>query len=265
MPFRNSGPILSVIIPAYNEADRILPYLSSVTSYLDRRGHLYELLVVDDGSQDDTVARVEAFCAGASPVRLMRLPRNTGKGAAVRTGMLEARGELRLLADADGATPIEELERLQSRLQKGADIAVGSRSLASHDRRFCVHARWHRTVLGNCFNGIVRRLGIDGISDTQCGFKLLRGSVARDLFSVGRVNGYGFDLEILYIAQRRGYRIEEVPVNWRDQPGSKVHVLRDGARMIRELLAVRHHYRHGYYARMDMVHVVRSHRPQAFT
>ncbi|MGH7231589.1 MAG: dolichyl-phosphate beta-glucosyltransferase, partial [Nitrospiraceae bacterium] len=236
-----------------------------VTTYLGQRGHTYELLVVDDGSQDDTAVRVETFRMAEPALRLIRLPRNTGKGAAVRTGMLEARGECRLVADADGATPIQELERLESRLRKGADIAVGSRSLASHDRRYCVNARRHRTILGNCFNGIVRHLGVNGIFDTQCGFKLLRGTVARDLFSVGRVNGYGFDLEILYIAQRRGYRIDEVPINWNDQPGSKVHVFRDGFHMLCELLAVRHYYRHGYYAQMDMVHVMRAHRPQAFT
>jgi dolichyl-phosphate beta-glucosyltransferase len=265
MPFHKTHPILSVVIPAYNEADRILPYLTSITSYLNQRGRAYEVLVVDDGSHDDTALRVEAFRVDEPAVRLIRLPSNTGKGAAVRMGMLEARGDLRLIADADGATPIQELERLESRLRHGADLAVGSRVLASQDRRYCVHARWYRSVLGNCFNGIVRRLGVHGISDTQCGFKLLHGTVAQDLFSVGRVNGYGFDLEILYVAQRRGYRIAEVPVNWNEQAGSKVRIVRDGMQMIRELLAVRHHYQQGYYAQMDMVHLMRSHRPQVFT
>ncbi|HJU06837.1 MAG TPA: dolichyl-phosphate beta-glucosyltransferase [Nitrospiraceae bacterium] len=265
MPFHLPHPNLSVVIPAYNEAERILPYLTNITSYLNRRGQPYEVLVVDDGSHDDTAVRVSAFRLDEPAVRVMRLPRNTGKGAAVRMGMLEARGDLRLIADADGATPIEELERLESRVRHGADLAVGSRSLASQDRRYSVNARWHRSVLGNCFNGIVRRLGVNGISDTQCGFKLLRGTVARDLFSVGRVNGYGFDLEILYVAQRRGYRIAEVPVNWNEQAGSKVRIVRDGMQMIRDLLAVRHHYQQGYYVQMDMGHLIRSHRPQAFT
>ena len=232
-------PQLSVIIPAYNESTRILPYLTSITAYLARRGGPHEILVVDDGSQDDTVRRVEEFLIDQPAVRLVQLSRNTGKGAAVRTGMMAARGDLHLLADADGATPIYELERLESRIGYGVDIAVGSRVLGSHDNRFSVRARWHRAMLGNVFNRIVKRMGIKKITDTQCGFKLLRRTVARDLSSVARVNGYGFDLELLYVAQRRGYHIDEVPINWVDQPGSKVRIVRDGFRMLCELLEVR--------------------------
>lgn len=239
---------LSVVIPAYNESARILPYLTEITAYLGQRSKPYEVLAVDDGSRDDTATVVEKFGTGAPAVRLLRLPQNTGKGCAVRSGMREAQGELQLIADADGATPIQELERLEAGISNGADIAIGSRFLASHDSRYTVKARWHRTVLGNTFNQIVRRLGIHGITDTQCGFKLFRKAVAKDLFSVACVNGYGFDLELLYVAQRRGYRIAEIPVNWSDQPGSKVRVLRDGLRMLLELLAVRSNYARGRYA-----------------
>lgn len=241
-------PRLSIIIPAYNEADRILPYLTSITTYLRQRGQPYEVMVVDDGSRDDTVRRVKKFQIDEPAVHLIQLARNIGKGAAVRTGMNEARGDVRLLADADGATAIHELERLDIRLRDGADIAVGSRFLASQDSRFQVDARWHRTLLGNLFNGIVQRMGLAKIADTQCGFKLFRDAVARDLFSVSRVNGYGFDLELLYVAQRRGYRIDEVPVNWSDQPGSKVKIVRDGLSMLRELLEVRRNDLQGRYA-----------------
>ena len=220
---------LSVVIPAYNEARRILPYLEAITAYLDRRGLSYEILVVDDGSSDGTATLVER--AGAA--RLIRLSRNTGKGAAVRAGMQAAQGALQLFADADGATPIPELERLEAAIKDGADLAIGSRTLASRDSRYRVEARLHRTLLGNLFNKIVRRLGIQDINDTQCGFKLFRHAVAQDLFSVARTNGYGFDLELLYVARRRGYRIAEVPINWTDQPGSKVRVLRDGLAMLR--------------------------------
>lgn len=239
---------LSIIIPAYNEAARILPYLRDISAYLRQRGTSFEVLVVDDGSLDETAALVKQFLARDPAVRLLRLPRNTGKGGAVRRGMREARGKVLLFADADGATPIQELERLEAAMKGGADIAIGSRFLASHDSRYTVRARWHRTVLGNLFNRIVRGLGIRGVTDTQCGFKLFRAPVARDLFSVACVNGYGFDLELLYIAQRRGYRITEVPINWADQPGSKVRVLRDGLCMLRELLAVRRNYARGRYA-----------------
>lgn len=239
---------LSVVIPAYNEARRILPYLQAITAYLGQRGLSYEILVVDDGSQDDTALLVERTGTQYSHIRLIRLPCNNGKGAAVRAGMQAAQGEFQLFADADGATPIRELERLEAAMHNGADLAIGSRTLASRDSRYRVRARLHRTLLGNLFNRIVQRLGIPGIKDTQCGFKLFRKSVAQDLFSVARIDGYGFDLELLYIAQRRGYRIAEVPINWTDQPGSKVRVLRDGLAMVREMLAVRRNNACGLYS-----------------
>ncbi len=238
---------LSVVIPAYNETSRIGPYLEAITAYLGRRGLSYELLVVDDGSRDDTAALVEQAGAQNSRIRLIRLPRNAGKGAAVRAGMQAAQGVLRLFADADGATPIQELERLEAAIKDGADLAIGSRTLASRDHRYQVKARLHRTLLGNLFNRIVCALGIQRIHDTQCGFKLFRQAAAQDLFSVARIDGYGFDLELLYVAHRRGYRIAEVPINWSDQPGSKVRVLRDGLAMLREMLAVRRNDARGLY------------------
>jgi dolichyl-phosphate beta-glucosyltransferase len=238
----------SVVIPAYNEARRILPYLQAVAAYMDRRSLSYEIIVVDDGSQDGTVTLVERVGGQNPRVRLIRLPCNSGKGAAVRTGMQAAQGELQLFADADGATPIQELERLEAAMGSGADLAIGSRTLASRDSRYRVQARLHRTLLGNLFNRIVRRLGIRDINDTQCGFKLFRKPVARDLFTVARIDGYGFDLELLYVAQQRDYRIAEVPINWTDQPGSKVRVFRDGLAMAREMLAVRRNNERGLYA-----------------
>lgn len=247
IPRQDAPPRLSVIIPAYNEAARILPYLTAITGYLDRRDSPYEIVVVDDGSRDQTAQVVAQFQSSAPSVRLLKLPKNVGKGGAVRTGVREARGQFLLVADADGATPIAEVERLAAAIEKGADIAIGSRFLASRDPTYTVRARWHRSVLGNLFNRLVRRLGLDGIADTQCGFKLFRGAVARDLFSAARINGYGFDLEILYLAQRRGYRIAEVPVNWTDQPGTKIRVVRDGLSMIGEMLAVRRNDARGLY------------------
>lgn len=244
----HSDPVsLSIIIPAYDESLRIAPYLSSIGSYLDGRGVSYEILVVDDGSHDGTAATVEASARTHPRIRCVRLEQNHGKGYAVRTGVLQSRGDLVLFADADGATPIQELERLQSALTGGAEVAIGSRPLAVARQGYTVVARWHRTVLGNVFNRIVRQLGLEGITDTQCGFKLFRRAIAQELFSVSSVDGYGFDLEILYIAKRRGYRITEVPINWADQPGSKVSVLRDGLRMLYELLAVRRRFAAGRY------------------
>lgn len=239
---------LSVVIPAYNEARRIPAYLQSIVAYLDGRGLSYEILVIDDGSSDETAALIERAGMQHSHIRLIRLPRNRGKGAAVRAGMQAARGELQLFADADGATPIPELERLEAAVNNGADIAIGSRTLASRDSRYRVKARLHRTLMGNLFNRIVRRLGIRDIHDTQCGFKLFRQSAAQDLFARARIDGYGFDLELLYLARQRGYRIAEIPINWEDQPGSKVRVLSDGLRMLGELLAIRRNHARGLYA-----------------
>jgi dolichyl-phosphate beta-glucosyltransferase len=249
---------LSVVLPAYNEQDRLPSYLTSIILYLSQRGDPYEIVVVDDGSRDETAQRVRQFAADARGVRLIQLPGNGGKGAAVRAGMLAAHGTLRLMADADGATPIQEIECLEHALSEGADLAIGSRFLGSRDPRYQVQARWHRTVLGNVFNQMAQQLGLEGITDTQCGFKLFRNRVAEDLFSVARIDGYGFDLELLYVARRRDYRIAEVPINWADQPGSKVRVVQDGLRMFRELLAVRRHAAQGVYRQQESADVLQE-------
>lgn len=239
---------LSVIIPAHNEAGRILPHLSSIHEYLSTRGRSYEIIVVDDGSSDDTLKVVRNFAKHEPALRVIPLPTCVGKGGAVRQGMLAARGHLQLFTDADGATAITELDRLEQALTAGADLAIGSRSLASKQRGFTVSARWHRSLLGNCFQSVVRLGGIHGIGDTQCGFKLFERSIARDLFSVSTINGYGFDLELLFVAQQRGYRIAEVPVNWIDQPGSKVRLFHDSIAVVRELLLIRRQAARGYYS-----------------
>lgn len=237
---QTSGPIeWSIVIPAYNEAARILPYLRAITAYMRDRGQPYEILVVDDGSTDATASLVEALIASAQEIQLLQAPRRQGKGAAVRRGMKAAVGRLQLFTDADGATPIQELARLEQALAEGADLAIGSRALASRLPDYAIKARLHRTLLGNLFNAIVQRSGLRGIADTQCGFKLFRRTVAQDLFGVSAIDGYGFDLELLYVARQRGYHIAEIPVNWSDQPGSKVHPLRDGVAMLRELALIK--------------------------
>lgn len=228
---------LSVVIPAFNEANRLRPSLEKALAYLARRGDPFEILVVDDGSRDGTAERVREVAAARSTVVVHALGENRGKGHAVRVGMERARGALRLMADADGATPIAEVGRLEAALRAGADLAVGSRVL--DDPTVVRQVRTHRWLSGHVFNFLVRRLGIEGVVDSQCGFKLFRGPVAEALFPLVGTDGFGFDVELLLLAQRRGYRVAEVAVNWADQPGSKVGVLRDGPRMLREVLAAR--------------------------
>jgi len=226
-----------VVIPAYNEALRLPAYLGEVVTYFDGRNEPYEVLVVDDGSRDETAARVIEAQAGNSAVTLHRLAANRGKGFAVRAGMRAARGELRLMADADGATPIREVKRLEAAIRAGADVAIGSRALA--DPSVSRQVRLHRKLSGEVFNFLVRRLGVPEISDTQCGFKLFRGAAAEELFRELRTEGFGFDVELLLLARRRGYRVAEVAIDWADQPGSKVGVLTDGPRMLAQILAAR--------------------------
>lgn len=230
-------PRWSVIIPAFNEAVRLPLYLDEVVGYFDGRGEPYEVLVVDDGSTDDTAARVERLTRLQPRVRLLRLGRNAGKGAAVRRGMLAVSGRWRLFADADGATPIAELKRLEPALAAGADLAIGSRVLP--DPSVSVVAQPHRVRAGRVFNWLVARLGLRAVADSQCGFKAFTAAAAERLFSRLGTDGFGFDVELLLLAQALGYRIVEVPVNWTDQPGSKVTVLKDGPRMLWQIVRAR--------------------------
>ena len=227
----------SVVIPAYNEAARLPAYLKDVIAYFEARDVPFEILVVDDGSADGTAERVREISAGRGFIGVHALPVNRGKGAAVREGMRRTTGALKLMADADGATPIAEVERLEGALARGADIAVGSRVL--RDPSVVRQTRLHRKLSGHVFNFIVRRLGVSAVVDTQCGFKLFRRAAADKLFGALATDGFGFDVELLLLAQRRGYRVAEVPINWTDQPGSKVGVLTDGPRMLRDIVAAR--------------------------
>jgi dolichyl-phosphate beta-glucosyltransferase len=234
---RVPSPIWSVIIPAYNEAARLPSYLKETLAYFEGRDESYEVIVVDDGSEDGTADRVREVAAGRPGVTVHALGRNRGKGHAVRAGMARAAGRLRLMADADGATPIAEVARLEAVIAAGADIAVGSRVL--RDRSVTRQVRLHRKLSGHVFNFLVRRLGIASVVDTQCGFKLFRAAAAEAIFPHVTTDGFGFDVELLMLAERRSFRIAEVPINWADQPGSKVGVLREGPRMVYEVLAAR--------------------------
>lgn len=240
-------PYLSIIVPAYNEEARLAPTLTAMLDYLRARGHPFEIIVVDDGSTDGTSELVRGFADDMPEVRLLRLAENRGKGYAVRSGVVNACGARVLFADADGSTPIEEVERLEAALEAGAAVAIGSRAVRGAGVK--VKAQLHRRLIGRAFHGLVETLTVHGIKDTQCGFKLFRADVAQDLFSRMRMCGFSFDVEVLLMAQRNGHRIAEVPVNWEHRDGSRVSLILDPLRMARDLFAIRAHAMRGHYDR----------------
>jgi dolichyl-phosphate beta-glucosyltransferase len=228
-------PEVSVVIPAYNEAGRILPTLLSRLHHFASRRLSHEILVVDDGSRDATAALVREVARRLTSVRLICLPSNLGKGAAVRAGVRNATGELVLVEDADGATPIAEFESLRAAIDGGADLAIGSRQPSEHTH---VERRLKRWLMGRTFALLVNGWAVPGIADTQCGFKLFRSEVARRIFSLQRLNGFAFDVEALRIARVLGFRVSEVPINWADVAGSKVNLVRDSLRMLWDVFRV---------------------------
>jgi dolichyl-phosphate beta-glucosyltransferase len=238
-------PELSIVIPAYNEQARLEPTLWTYLPYFRSRKEPFELIVVDDGSLDATTSIVERIANTAPEVRLIRLAENRGKGYAVRSGVVNARGRLILFADADGATAPEEFARLYSALGSGADVAIGSRALKA--RTVAVRTRLHRRIIGRAFHALVRLCGADDLADTQCGFKLFRGPVAQVLFSRMRINGFSFDVEVLMMARLCGFSVAEVPVNWIHQPGSRINLATDSIRMAWELLQIRTRRPRGIY------------------
>ena len=239
------APDLSIVIPAYNEESRIEPTIRDMIVYCQNGGRSFEIILVDDGSRDGTSMVGRKLAEEFPELRLIRLAANHGKGYAVRAGVVNAIGSLVLFADADGATPIAEIERLESALDSGADVAVGSRALRATGIR--VHAKLYRHLIGRTFHFLVECLADGGVKDTQCGFKLFRSRVAQDLFSRMRMNGFSFDVELLVMARQRGYRVAEVPVNWTHQPGSKVQLTLDSIRMAADLLRIRAHCLSGEY------------------
>ncbi len=232
-----TAPRLSVVIPCYNEEARLPRTLELVEGYLDARGTGYEVILVDDGSTDTTRRVMESSAARNPRVRITVLPHNRGKGRALAEGVAAARGSEILVTDADLSTPIDELEKLQAELDKGAGVAIASRALRGS--RVEVSQPFYRVLMGKAFNLIVQTLLLPGIWDTQCGFKLFRADVAREAFAGLSTDGFGYDPEVLYRAKRRGVRIAEVPVVWRNSAPTKVSPIRSSLDMFKHVVRVR--------------------------
>lgn len=233
---------LSIVIPAFNEAGRILDTLALIEAYAGKQEYAMEIIVVDDGSSDDTAAVVEEAFPG---VRVISYQPNRGKGYAVKKGMLAAAGKFRVFYDADASTPIDEVEKLWPEFEAGAAVVIGSRALPDSDIE--VRQPWYRQNMGRVYNVILRGLGLTRFRDTQCGFKGFTAESCEVIFPFQTRNGYGSDCEILYIAERQGQPVAEIPVRWINSPDSRVHAFYDSLDMLREVCAVRLNALQGKY------------------
>jgi dolichyl-phosphate beta-glucosyltransferase len=231
------GPRLSVVIPCYNEEQRLPRTIEHIERYLDGRRIDYELILVDDGSADGTRLVMDAAADRNAHVRVEALPHNRGKGRALAVGVTAATGAEILVTDADLSTPIEEVDKLQAALDGGAGIAIASRALRAS--RVEISQPIYRVLMGKGFNLIVQAVLLPGIWDTQCGFKLFRADVAKDAFAALSTDGFGYDPEVLYRARKRGVRIAEVPVVWRNSAPTKVSPVRSSLDMLKHVLKVR--------------------------
>ena len=230
-------PKYSIIIPAYNEGKRIPATLRSVVDCIRARSWDAEVVVVNDGSQDDTAAVVREIAESAPEIRLLENPKNCGKGYSVRHGILHALGDIVMFTDADLSSPIEEAEGLFAAIAEGADMAIGSRWLATS--RQTHRQPLYRQFFGRCFNLLTRMVMNLPFADTQCGFKAFTRSAAQTVFQLQTIERWGFDPEILFIALKRGYQIKEVPVSWAHDARTRISYLRDGMQMLKELAIVR--------------------------
>lgn len=227
---------LSIIIPAYNEERRILSTLTKIIEHLKQKPFSCEILVVDDGSCDTTCEIVEKFATVHSNLTLLRSPTNQGKGSAVKRGIFAAQGDTLFFTDADLSTPIKELDRFLAEIKK-VDVVIGSRSIAGANVR--ISEPRYREGLGKLFNLFLRLFFLPDFIDTQCGAKMFRKEVALNIFQYQKMNGYSFDVEILTIAKKLGYKILEMPITWDYSSDTRVRTFRDGFRMVFDLFKIR--------------------------
>jgi dolichyl-phosphate beta-glucosyltransferase len=239
-----SPKLVSIVVPAYNEAGRIGGSLRRIAEYADAKGVSVEIIVVDDGSTDTTAEVVERFAARDRRVRLVGNPTNLGKGGAVRRGVKASAGEWVLFSDADLSTPIEEMEKLVPWLESN-DLVIASRS--ARGAEVVVHQPRYRELMGRAFNLAVRALLVRGMIDTQCGFKLMTRRAADLIFARQRIDSFSFDVEMIVIAKRLGMSVKEVPVRWVNSPASRVHPVLDSAEMLLDLLRTKAYDILGFY------------------
>lgn len=241
-------PLLSIIVPAFNEENRLPDTLEKLLEYLRAQSYLSELLIIDNASQDRTFEIAQTCaekCGGDIPIRVYQEPLR-GKGAAVRTGMLRASGKYRFMCDADLSMPVSEINRFLPPALNDADIAIASRE-APGAVRYGEPA--YRHLVGRVFNWLIRLLALPSLHDTQCGFKCFKAAAAQDLFSSLTITGWSFDVEVLYIARRRGYHIVELPIPWYYNPQSRISVARDSLQMALDILKIRYNGLRGRYDR----------------
>lgn len=228
---------LSVIIPAYNEEKRVLSTLSKICAYLFTKDFPYEIIVVDDGSTDNTLQMVKNFASSDNHIVILINEQNSGKGYSVRKGMLSARGEYVFFTDADLSTPIEEIEKCLPYLINGYDVVIGSRSMPGAD--ILVHQPWYREKMGKIFNFMVNMVLLKGIIDTQCGFKGFKREAVKTVFNRCKIDGFSFDVEALYLSRKYNFKIKEIPIRWENSPLSKVSPIKHSLQMFKDLIGIK--------------------------
>jgi dolichyl-phosphate beta-glucosyltransferase len=240
-------PFLSIIIPAYNEEQRLPSTLDQILSFLKEQSYFAEVLVVENGSRDRTYEIASEF-AKRYPNLYVIQEKHRGKGNAIRHGMLQARGEYRFMCDADLSMPIVELNKFLPPVLNGADIAIASREVKGAVR---YNEPYLRHLTGRVFNTLIRLLVLPNLQDTQCGFKCFHAQVAEEVFQYLTLTGWSFDVEILYIARQKGYQIREIPIHWYFNADTKISVMKDSWRMFLDLLTIRINASRGFYDRKD--------------
>lgn len=238
-------PLLSIIIPAHNEEHRLPPGLQKIDAFLKTQGYDYEVVIVENGSHDRTLEVAQQFSAGHPYVRAMTVA-TRGKGLAVKAGMLAARGEFRFICDVDLSMPIEEIVHFLPPEIDNSEVIIATRE-GKGSRR--VDEPYYRHFMGRVLNFIVKVCAVRGFEDTQCGFKMFKREAAEDLFGVQRMTGIGFDVELIFIAQRRGYKIKEVPITWYFDPDSRMRLVGDTLHILLEIWEIRRNWREGLYER----------------